>query len=256
MENVFFDHESLFDASMNYTNMCLESTIISCMQDMVENHYVTESARNSLWTQFKKFFAKIILALKDFSKELKTKLEHTINEKRIKQKLKSMRQELQEKRERGTETVEMIDYEGMLDVFNQYYKSLISYAKKFAKVKYTKVWQIDDDLKEFNNQVENFNAVLENASNKKVRWHINKAIKFVEDELDGKSNVFNALNDSISDFAEIERIAEGLRTRMNILGMDVIPKHVGFIQKIINTISAFIRRWTVKIIMGIAFIFV
>ena len=255
MENLFLECESLFEDSMNYTNICLESAIFTYTENLLTDHYVTEAVGESLWTQLKKFFAKIILAIKDFSKELKNKLEHTINEKRIRQKLNNLRNELRNRRENGIDTIELIDYEGMLNIFNRYYKSLSDYAKKFAKVKYTKSYQIEDDLKEFNDMVEDFNTVLTEASNKKVRWRVTQALDFVEDELRGKSTVFKSLNDSISDFAEIERIADGLRTKVNVLGSDVIPRHVGFIQKMINAISGFVRKWTVKIIMGITFIF-
>ena len=82
-----------------------------------------------------------------------------------------------------------------------------------------------------------------------------KALDFVEDEIRGKSEIFKSLNDSLRDFAEIQQNADQLKTKMDILGADVIPKHVGFIQKMINGICGFVRKWTVRIIMKIVFTF-
>ena len=151
--------------------------------------------------------------------------------------------------------VKMVDYWEVRKIFNKYYKEMTDYAKKFSKVKYTKTWQIEDDLDAFNKLMDKCNNELEEVTSKKITVSISKALDFVEDELRGKSEILSSLNDSIRDFAEIEQIANELRTKMNVLGADVIPKHVGFIQKMVNSISGFIRKWVVKFIMGVVFIF-
>ena len=255
MEDLFFECESAYTGSMQHITLSLESAIFTYSEDLLTNHYVSESVSDSLWTRLKDFFTKIILAIKNFIKELKVKIEYAINEKQIKQKLHALHEELKDKEYKGINAVELTDYISMKNIFNQYYDKLIGYAKKFSKVKYTKTYQIENDLEEFDKMMDKFNKELEEASNKKVKWSVKKALDFVEDELRGKSDVFKTLNQSMSDFAEIEQIAENLRTKMNVLGVDVIPKHVGFIQKMIIGISGFIRKWTIKIIMGIVFIF-
>jgi DNA repair ATPase RecN len=182
------------------------------------------------------------------------KVEYTIKEKQIKAKLTQMRKELKEKSLKRRD-VQMIDYWEINNLFGSYYKELAKYAKKFAKVKYTKTWQIEEDLDTFDKLLKKFNTELDTLSNKKITVSIEKALDFVEDEIRGKSEILTSLNDSIHDFAEIEQIANELRTKMNVLGADVIPKHVGFIQKMVNAISGFLRKWTVKFIMGVVFIF-
>lgn len=254
MEDLFFEANSGFEGSMMHINNCLESAIFTYTEELFKNHYVTEAVKDSLWTKLKQFFTKIILSLKSFIKELQLKIEYTIKEKQLKEKLTQMHKELKEK-QLTHKNVKMVDYWEMENVFNKYYKELIKYAKKFSKVKYTKTWQIEDDLDAFNKLIENCNKELEEISDKKITVPTSKALAFVEDELRGKSEILSSLNDAIKDFAEIEQMAEELKTRMDILGAEVIPKHVGFIQRMVNTIGGFIRKWTVKFIMGIVFIF-
>lgn len=255
MEELFFECESAFNGSMQYVNICLESAIFTYTDDLLTNHYVTEKVRDSLWTELKKFFSKIVLSIQSFIKELRVKIEYAITEKQINTKLRDLRQSIKDKQSDGTKTIEMIDYWEMKRIFAKYYDDLSKYAKKFSKVKYTKTWQIEDDLKAFNELLDTCNNELEKASEKKVTISIMKALDFVEDEIRGKSEIFKSLNDSLRDFAEIQQNADQLKTKMDILGADVIPKHVGFIQKMINGICGFVRKWTVRIIMKIVFTF-
>lgn len=255
MEQLFFECDSTFEDTMNYTNICLESAIFEYTEELLTNHYVTEAVKESLWTRLKQFFTKIILSLQNFTKELQVKIEYVINEKQIRHKLHQLHKELKENQSTGIKSIEMVDYWEMKRLFNKYHDDLMSYAKKFSKVKYTKTWQIEDDLDDFNKMVEKCNTELEEISKKKIKVSTMKALNFVEDEIRGKSEVMKTVNDLQREFSEIQQIAEGLKTKMNILGAEVIPKHVGFIQKIVNSIGSFIRKWSVKIIMGIVFVF-
>lgn len=255
MEELFFECNSAFEGAMSYPNSCLESAIFTYTENLLTNHYVTEAVKESLWTKLKQFFTKIIVSLRNFDRELEIKITHVIAEKRIRQKLDSLHKELKDNQSAGIKTVEIIDYENMKSIFFKYRNELSSYAKKFSKVKYTKTWQIEDDLKEFNNVYEKYTKELEEASQKKIKVSVSKALNFVEDEIRGKSEVLKTINDSTTDFKEIENIAQGLQNKMDILGAEVIPKHVGFIQKMVNSISAFVRRWAVKIVMGFVFLF-
>lgn len=255
MEKIFFECDSSFEDSMNYTNTCLESAIFTYTEDLLTNHYVTEAVKESLWTKLKQFFTKIILSFKNFSKELELKIEYIINEKKIQKNLHELHKRLKDQQKEGTQNFEMVDYWEMKRIFNKYHDELIKYAKKFSKVKYTKTWQIEDDIAEFDKLLDKCNSELEEVSQKKIKVNIKKALSFVEDEIRGKSEVLVSINDTMREFAEIEQLAENLKTRMNILGADVIPKHVGFIQRMVNAIGSFVRKWTIKIIMGIVFVF-
>ena len=254
MEDLFFEVNSGFEGSMMHINIVLESAIFTYTDDLLTNHYVTEAVKDSLWTKLKKFFTKMILSIKSFIKELQLKIEYAVKEKQIKEKLTQMRKELKEK-QLTQKTVQMVDYWTVKKIFNEYYKDLSKYAKKFAKVKYTKTWQIEDDLEEFDKLMDKCNKDLEAMTNKKITVDIEKALDFVEDELRGKSEILSSLNDAIRDFSEMDQISNEMRTKMDVLGADVIPKHVGFIQRMVNGIAGFIRRWTVKFIMGVVYIF-
>ena len=149
----------------------------------------------------------------------------------------------------------MVDYWKYKNLYLSLNQELYGYAKKFAKVKYTKVYQIEDDMNEFNDIIKEYSEKMQEVSTIKIKVPIKKALTFVESELQGRSDVLKTLNDSIGEFREIEQIAENMRTKMALLRNDVIPKHVGMIQKMVNAISSFIRKWTTRFIVGIVFIF-
>ena len=48
--------------------------------------------------------------------------------------------------------------------------------------------------------------------------------------------------------------ATALQTRRDILGPDIIPKHVGFLRRIATNIAKTIKKWAVKIITTVVFI--
>ncbi len=254
MDELFFECNSAFEGAMQNINLCLESAIFTYTDELLTNHYVTEAVKESLWDKLKQFFTKIILSLKDFGKELQIRIDYVIKEKQIRRKLDEMYKELK-KNESNAKRVEMVDYWTINKLFNNYYKELSSYAKKFSKVKYTKTWQIEDDLAAFDSLMDMCNAQLDDVYNKKIKVPVKKALNFVENEIRGKSEVMQSINDSLATFREIQQTAENLKTKMNILGADVIPKHVGFIQRMVNAISGFIRKWVTRITMNVVFVF-
>ena len=259
MEKTYYDdfYKPFFsyDGSMMHIDNALESAILEYTEFVLEEHYITESTNTNLWTKVKQFFTKLILSMKNFIADLDIQIQTKIKEKELKNTLLSLKEEIKNKQESGEKNVSMIDYWKYKNLYLSLNRELYGYAKKFAKVKYTKVYQIEDDMNEFNDIIKEYSEKMQEVSTIKIKVPIKKALTFVESELQGRSDVLKTLNDSIGEFREIEQIAENMRTKMALLGNDVIPKHVGMIEKMVNAISSFIRKWTTRFIVGIVFIF-
>ena len=91
-----------------------------------------------------------------------------------------MQKQLKEHEIKGDRTVDMVDYWEMKRIFKNYHNDLITYAKKFSKVKYTKTWQIEDDLNDFNKLLDKCNNELEEISKIKIKVGIKKAYDFFQ----------------------------------------------------------------------------
>ena len=244
-----------YDAFMNYPTVMLEVAITKYNVCLWEEHYVTEAVKKSLGDRVKEFFVRLKLALQNFMTDLNTRIEYTIREKELKRKLKEMRDEIKEKKELGQKEIEILDFWNYRSEYIELNRKLSVYAKKFVKVKYTKTYQIDQDMEQFNNLIDEYSERMEDAAKKTITVPIMKALDFVEDEIRGSSAVLKTLNDCMREFQEMQKAAEELQTKMNLLGADVIPKHVGFIQKIASGISKFVRNFVTKFIVGVIFIF-
>ena len=122
-------------------------------------------------------------------------------------------------------------------------------------MKYTKTYQIEDDLEEFEKIITDYGNQLEIASKKTVTMPKIKVLDFIEDEIRGKSEVLKTLNDNMREFQEMAKDANDLERRLYIFGAEVIPKHVSFIQRMANAISSFVRKWVTKFVVSIVFRF-
>ena len=116
-------------------------------------------------------------------------------------------------------------------------------------VKDGKVTLTDDDIKVIKEMIKRADDC-----DKKISVPTVKMLNFVEDEISGKSKVLESLNDGITIFQQMQHDCKVLETRKEILGPDIIPKHIGFLRKIAISISGFFKRWSVKIISSIVLI--
>lgn len=132
---------------------------------------------------------------------------------------------------------------------------LWKYGKKFQKINYKSVDQIDKDMDRFNSLLNHYNKELEKIENKEYTIKIKDAIEFVSNEIDGQSKVLETINSSISQVKEMETVASNLELKRNTLGNDVIPKHVFFLKRICNSILGFVKKKVSKFISIVVFLF-
>ena len=231
----------------------LASFTESCMDD---DYLFTEKKKEkeSLMIRTKKFFANLIAAFQNFKATVQVELNRKVRASEFQNKLRKLHKELKEGEKGGIKHVEVHDVWTMRDKYLECVTELKKYAKKFAEMKYTKTRDIDNDITQFNTLMEKYKKELEEASAKMITVPISKMLDFVEDEVNGRSRVMDTLNDAITLLEQMNKDCELIEKRTDILGPDVIPKHVGFLRQIAYSISGFFKRWAVKIITTVVFI--
>lgn len=247
--------DSSYDGMMSDANNKLSSISNAYYEFSLIEHFVSERVQNHLFESIKIFFKKLIISLKEFQRDLTLKIEYTIREKQLKKKLNDMYEDIKKDPGGANSMIEITDFWNYKSLYLELNRKLHVYAKKFTKMKYTKTYQIEDDLEKFEKIITDYGNQLEIASKKTVIMPKIKVLDFIEDEIRGKSEVLKTLNDSMREFQEMAKDANDLEKRLYIFGAEVIPKHVSFIQRMANAISSFVRKWVTKFVVTIVFKF-
>lgn len=255
MDEIINELTKISDASMLYINNRFDTVLFEYNDALYTNHYVTESEKESLITTVKKFFVNLIESIKNYGRELSIKIDYAMREKKVRENLESLKKEIIENKEKGNQYIEMIDYWNYKNKYLELNKKLTVYAKKMSKMHYNKTWEIEDDLERFNIIINDYSTIMEEASQKKITVKIDKALEFVEDELRGKGEVLSTLNESMRLFQDMNREAQMLESKLDSLGADVIPKQTNLLIRIANAISAFVKKFVTKFVMGVTFLF-
>jgi hypothetical protein len=87
-----------------------------------------------------------------------------------------------------------------------------------------------------------------------VKIKIDDAIEFVSREIGGNTQIMKTIEECELKVREMDRNAQVLEQRRNILGADIIPKHVSLIKRIVNSITKFIRNKVSKFISIVVFL--
>lgn len=233
------------EALATYTESCLDEDIIFTEK---------KKEKESFLVRTRKFFANLIAAFQNFKSTIQVELDKKVRGADFDNKLRKLHKELKLGQANGVKTVKVHDVWTMKNKYLESVTELKKYAKKFAEMKYTKTNDIDNDVIQFNKIMEKYKKELEEASEKMIEVPLNKMLDFVEDEVSGRSKVMDTLNDAISILQQMNNDCELIEKRTEILGPDIIPKHIGFLRKIANSISGFFKRWAVKVITTIVFI--
>jgi len=257
MDNFLAEASNMFDNKVALAQAdfmeALAEYVESCMCDdqiFVEKKKETES----LMVKTKKFFANLIAAFQNFIATVQVELDGKIRSSEFENKLRKLHTELKEGEKGGIKTVEVHDVWSMKDKYLDCVNDLKQYAKKFCEMKYKRTSEIDNDIIQFNTKMEKYKQELETVSKKTIVVPISKMIDFIEDEVSGRSKVMDTLNDAITLLQQMNKDCELIEKRRDILGPDIIPKHIGFLRRIATNISSFFKHWAVKIITTIVFI--
>lgn len=253
----FLDTESqIFSNRLDNINIEFMEAITNFVEEYYNDEYYSESKvkEDSFMTKINKFFANIINAFQNFQTQIRIEVDRKMRESAVDKKLHEAYEEIKKKKDAGASTVQVMDCWTLKDDYLACVNELRKYAKKFTEMKYKRVTEIDDDIAAFNKIIDKYDQKLQDDCDKEITVPVTKMLNFVEDEISGRSKVIESLNDGITMFKQMQHDCYVLQTRKEILGPDVISKHVGFIRKIAMSISGFFKRWTVKIITSVVLI--
>ena len=254
MNNIFEDELMAFNTSEFIINNKLMKCIFECEVSYINNSYITESEQKSLITHLKEFFDKIITAMNNFKNAIRNKLEKFKSENSLELRLRNARKKLMMQKEQGEKYIENIDVFEYKKVYVKMVDDLWKEAKRFPKVKYNTVDEIDRDLLKFDDKIAKYDEKLDEIEKRKVKIKIDDAIEFVSREIGGNTQIMKTIEECELKVREMDRNAQVLAQRRNILGADIIPKHVSLIKRIVNSITKFIRNKVSKFISIVVFL--
>lgn len=252
---IFDDMEDLFDSRRFSSDMALMNVITESTEEIITNTYITEATFKSIKIKIKEFFASITIAFKKFCDEIRIGVADKVRSLQIKEQLKKFKEELRENKEAGAKKVEIVDVVALGNTYLKMNTKLWKYVENYASMKYKKVYQIEKDIEEFDKIVDNYQTEIQKILDNKIKLDINYVSKFVEAEICGEGQVLKTLNENITEFHRLESECDKIALRKDVLGDDIIVKHIGFIRRAINKVTSFIKRIVVKIITCTVFIF-
>ena len=254
MQDFLMEASSIFDTKVAIAQVEFMEAITTFMES--DDDFFVEAKKDSdtLMVKTKKFFANLIAAFQNFIATIQVELDRKTRSAEFKNKLRALHEELRKGSKNGIREVEVHDVWTMTNKYTDCVNDLKKYAKKFANMKYKHVSDIDEDIEEFNKKMESYKKELQEVSEKKIVVSLKKMIDFVEDEISNRSHVMQSLNDVITMLQQMNKDCELIEKRRDILGADIIPKHVGLIRKFGSWVCSLLKPIAVKIITNIAFL--
>ena len=165
-----------------------------------------------------------------------------------KKNVDTLHNKLKESKLNGAQTVKVQDVWTLRDVYMDGVERLRKYAKKFANMNYKTTAKLEEDLEKFNQIYDEVESKVEKVMNSTVVVSIDKMLAFIDAECSGNGRVLKTLEEYTIEFKEMGNSAKALTKKADILGPDIIQKHVGFIKRIGMKIANFMKRIIVKIV--------
>lgn len=243
----------IFNSDLNMLqSKQLEHVIIECYEDISDYMIIQEKTKISLSERIKSFFMDLRIQIENLITEIRVKCASNT---RKKENLKELKQKYSsavavQKYTRNT-TISMIDLWTYKEVYKEMNNELWRYAKKFSKVEYKHVSEIEEDLNRFESVVNQYSEKLKKLSDNPIEVDVKKAIAFYEDEMTGRSFVLKTLEESMDEFQEMQANALNLQNRTYRYGSDILPKHINFIRKMVLNITNKINKAAVKFIVAL-----
>ena len=212
-----------------------------------------ESEKIPFTRRIKNFFIKLIKDIELYFKNLAVNIDTIIKKKNLTRRLKNLKQELSESD--PNKTIEMIDAQKLKSFIGKSYKELSKMCDKFSKIKYTDVFEIDKDIADFNDKMNDYYTKLAEIGSNKKKVKVKDALEFVTNELSNRTDVLKYSIETVSKMKEMELVADNLQSKVDSIGRDVIPKHIGFIQRMAASVAGFIKKCVSKFIFTVVFLF-
>lgn len=250
-----FEEYGTIDYILDRYHAIFNEEVISNIEDVYEFGYFTERSSSKTKKTMKEFFSRIIASIQTLIREIQIKIDSAVREKGVTKNLSRLKLEMKVKKEIGAKKVEMMDVWKYQSIYIDMNSRLWKYIQRFTKMDYTSTKQIDRDLRDYESIVETYQGKLEDISENKIEVPIEKAMQFVDDNLNGNSKVIKTLNETITEFKRMEQLVENIKIRKTINGEDIIPKKIWFIERMLMRFVSFVKRQVVKFVTTVVFIF-
>lgn len=238
----------IFENSINSINVDFIDAIALFTESCQVTYIVTEKSKETLYEAIKRFFSDIIGAFQEFCANVSLDVEEKLRKNDTKRRLDDMHKQLRGLSKDKIPYVQVVDVWSLKEEYLKAVNDLSEIGKKISGMKYKNTTEIDEDLALFNKKVNEYDTILTESIEKKIKVKTDVMLCFVEDEVSGRSKVITSLNDAISLFKRMQKDAELLEKRRDRLGADVIPKYTGVVRRVTLAISNFFKKWVVRII--------
>lgn len=256
MCDFLIEASNIFDNKVATSQADLMDAITAYIESCEDDVLYIEKKKDGepLFVKLKKFISNIIASFQNFTATVQVELDKKVRSAEFQSNLRKLHVELKEAGKNGIRDIEVNDVWSLLKKYTECVNELKEYGKRFCKMKYKNTREIEDDTSKFNNIMEKYKKELKDLSDKKVTVSLQKMVDFIEDEISGRSDVMKNLNETIALLQQMSKDCELIEKRQEILGPDIIPKHVGLIRRFCSWVTGLIKPIAVKIITSIAFI--
>ena len=157
----------------------------------------------------------------------------------------------------GKTSIEMADYEEMERVVTRYIGSLQKLAKRIVTNEYKKTEAMDADFKEFLRIYDEAEQKFLQASEKTVQVPVEKAIRWAEQQINGRDNTLTVIDETVRCIEELENEVKRMQDKREIYGADILPAKMSILRRITTKLSRFshevVGKRASKIIANIVF---
>ena len=222
----------------------------------INDEYVSEATTYSVLDEISSFFSRLLNDLISFGKRVKEDVKAIIQKKSVNIKLKQLKKELQEQKGEGVKTVKMVDVDEYIETFKSYEKKVVKKVNKLIDGNFKRRDKMITKSDELESLIEQMNSDLDYILKNKVTVSINDAIRYVEENISGKSNAEKVYVDICHEVRDIQIKAEHyLKDQSLRTDSDIARKHVGFVRRIIQKITRPFAKAYQKIVFAIVAFF-
>ena len=237
---------------LDYT---IESEIINFIN--CDSSYMREATAVTFFDKIDQFFKNIISAIKRFGEKIKTTMDANIRTSEMKKNLRALYLKAEEMKREGKTSIEMADYEEMERVVTRYIGSLQKLAKRIVTNEYKKTEAMDADFKEFLRIYDEAEQKFLQASEKTVQVPVEKAIRWAEQQINGRDNTLTVIDETVRCIEELENEVKRMQDKREIYGADILPAKMSILRRITTKLSRFshevVGKRASKIIANIVF---
>lgn len=238
----------------------MESMFLECMMDqlsifsdLTEERYVyQETTIYDLLDKLASFFKRLTNDLLAFGKRVKSDIQAFIDKQSIRIKLKKMKNELNVQNDNGVRYVKMVDVDEYLDTYKSYEVKLIKQLDFFAKGNFKTREKMICFADKLENDLDAMEKDLERIVKNKVKISIKDAIRYVDENLNGKSNAEAIYVDACHKLNDIRiKVEHSLRDQALRTDTSFSNEYMGIFKRTTTKITKKIAKAYSKIVLCI-----